>query len=44
MISLLILASMTYHLVAYERGRDQAGTDFAVTLAASSTLAGSALT
>jgi phosphatidate cytidylyltransferase len=33
MISLLILLSMTYHLVAYERGRDQAGTDFAVTLA-----------
>jgi len=33
MISLLILISMVYHLVAYERGRDQAGTDFAVTLA-----------
>lgn len=33
MISLLILFGMTYHLVAYERGRDQAGTDFAVTLA-----------
>jgi phosphatidate cytidylyltransferase len=33
MISLIILLSMTYHLVAYERGRDQAGTDFAVTLA-----------
>jgi phosphatidate cytidylyltransferase len=32
MISLLILLSMTYHLVAYERGRDQAGTDFGVTL------------
>src|SRR4030043_1279470 len=32
LISLLILLSMTYHLVAYERGRDQAGTDFAVTL------------
>jgi phosphatidate cytidylyltransferase len=32
MISLLILLSMTYHLVTYERGRDQAGTDFAVTL------------
>lgn len=32
MISLLILLSMTYHLVAYERGRDQAGTDFALTL------------
>jgi phosphatidate cytidylyltransferase len=33
MISLVILLSMTYHLVTYERGRDQAGTDFAVTLA-----------
>ena len=33
MISLVILASMTYHLVAYERGRDQAGSDFAITLA-----------
>lgn len=32
LISLLILLSMTYHLVAYERGRDQAGTDFAVTI------------
>ena len=31
-ISLVILASMTYHLVAYERGRDQAATDFAITL------------
>jgi phosphatidate cytidylyltransferase len=30
--SLLILSSMTYHLIAYERGRDQAGTDFAITL------------
>ena len=33
MISLVILLSMTYHLVAYERGRDQAGSDFAVTVA-----------
>jgi len=32
MISLLILASMVYHLVAYELGRDQAGSDFAITL------------
>lgn len=32
-ISLIILCAMTFHLVAYERGRDQAGTDFAVTLA-----------
>jgi phosphatidate cytidylyltransferase len=31
-ISLVILASMTYHLLAYERGRDQAGTDFSITL------------
>lgn len=33
MISLIVLSAMTYHLVAFERGRDQAGTDFAVTLA-----------
>lgn len=33
MISLIILIGITYHLVAYERGRDQAATDFAVTLA-----------
>ncbi len=32
MISLIILVCMTYHLVAYERGRDQAATDFGVTL------------
>ena len=32
LLSLLILVSMTYHLLAYERGRDQAGTDFAVSL------------
>jgi phosphatidate cytidylyltransferase len=31
--SLIILLSMTFHLVAYERGRDQSATDFAVTLA-----------
>lgn len=31
-ISLLVLASMSYHLVAFERGRDQAGTDFSITL------------
>jgi phosphatidate cytidylyltransferase len=29
--SLLILAAMTWHLVDYERGRDRAATDFAVT-------------
>jgi phosphatidate cytidylyltransferase len=33
LLSLLILASMAIHLLAYERGRDQAGTDFALTLA-----------
>jgi phosphatidate cytidylyltransferase len=33
LISLFILLGMIFHLVAYERGRDQAGTDFAVTLA-----------
>jgi phosphatidate cytidylyltransferase len=33
MISLIILVVMAFHLVAYERGRDQAATDFAVTLA-----------
>jgi phosphatidate cytidylyltransferase len=32
MISLLVLASMIYHLIAYERGRDQAASDFAITL------------
>lgn len=32
LVSLFILASMTYHLFAYERGRDQAGSDFAVSL------------
>jgi phosphatidate cytidylyltransferase len=33
MINLLILLGMTSHLIAYERGRDQAGTDFTVTIA-----------
>jgi len=33
LISFFILISMAYHLWAYERGRDQAGTDFAVTIA-----------
>lgn len=32
LLSLLALLSMTYHLVAYERGRDQAGADFAITV------------
>jgi len=32
LISLLVLASLTYHLVAYERGSDQAGTEFGITL------------
>ncbi len=31
-ITLFVLASMTVHLVAYERGREEAGTDFAITL------------
>ncbi len=28
-----ILISMVYHLIAYEKGRDQSGTDFTITLA-----------
>ena len=32
MLSLLVLLSLTYHLVQYEKGRDQAATDFGVTL------------
>ncbi len=32
LLALLILGSMTYHLFSYERGRDQAASDFAVTL------------
>jgi phosphatidate cytidylyltransferase len=32
LLSALVLLSMTYHLVSYERGREQAGTDFSVTL------------
>jgi phosphatidate cytidylyltransferase len=31
-LSLLVLLAMVYHLIRFERGRDQAGTDFAVTL------------
>jgi len=31
-LTLLVLLAMTLHLIAYERGRDQAATDFAVTL------------
>ncbi len=31
-LTLLVLIAMTFHLIAYERGRDQAATDFAVTL------------
>ena len=34
LISAILIVSMIYHMVAYERGRDQAGTDFAVTLSA----------
>lgn len=33
MLSLLTLAAMGYHLLAYERGQEQPGTNFAVTLA-----------
>jgi phosphatidate cytidylyltransferase len=33
LLSTLILLSMVYHLVAFERGRDQAATDFGITLA-----------
>jgi phosphatidate cytidylyltransferase len=32
LLSALILAAMAYHLLAYERGRDQAGSDFAISL------------
>jgi phosphatidate cytidylyltransferase len=32
MASLVILSAMAYHLFTFERGRDQAGTDFSVTL------------
>lgn len=32
LLALFVLVSMTYHLFAYERGRDQAATDFAVTV------------
>lgn len=31
-LSLFILVSMTYHLITFERGRDGAGTDFAITV------------
>jgi phosphatidate cytidylyltransferase len=34
LISLILIISMSYHMLAYERGRDQAGTDFAVTFSA----------
>lgn len=32
LLSLAIFTSMTYHLVMYEKGRDHAGTDFAITI------------
>ncbi|MBN1665432.1 MAG: phosphatidate cytidylyltransferase [Anaerolineales bacterium] len=35
LISLLVLVTMSWHLLAFERGRDQAATDFAVSLAGS---------
>jgi len=31
-LGFFVLASMLYHLVTFERGRDQAGTDFAITI------------
>jgi len=31
-LGIFVLTSMLYHMIAYERGRDQAGTDFAITL------------
>jgi phosphatidate cytidylyltransferase len=31
-LTLLIMASMAYHLIAFERGRQQAGADFGITL------------
>ncbi|MFL7890811.1 MAG: phosphatidate cytidylyltransferase [Anaerolineales bacterium] len=34
LLSLILISSMIYHMIAYERGRNQAGTDFAVTLSA----------
>ena len=34
LISVILIAAMIYHMVNYERGRDQAGTDFAITLSA----------
>lgn len=33
LVSLFVLSALTYHLVAYERGRDLAATDFSITLA-----------
>jgi len=43
LISLIVLIGMSYHLVAYERGRDASGTDFGVTVGGYSTWDGSAL-
>ncbi len=31
-LGIFVLCSMVFHLVSYERGRDQAGTDFAITI------------
>jgi phosphatidate cytidylyltransferase len=31
-LGLIIIASMIYHMIAYERGRDKAGTDFSITI------------
>lgn len=32
-LAIFILVSMIYHLIQYERGRDQSGTDFVITIA-----------
>jgi len=32
-LTIIILAAMSYHLIAYERGRDASATDFAISLA-----------
>jgi len=31
-LTLILLVTVTYHLIAYEKGREQAGTDFAITI------------
>lgn len=34
LFSAILITAMIYHMVTYERGRDQAGTDFAITISA----------